>query len=548
MTSPAQRAQTKRESRLVLAAGAVAGVVSAGVALGVAELVAHLVNRLAAPIVAVGGAVIDATPEWLKSFAIRTFGTNDKPILIGTIFLALVVVAALAGVIAVRRPVVGLAGVSLIGGVGAVAAVTRPTATLLFALPSILGAVAGSLALLLILRSFRRAPEPVAEPEVARDQRTTVPVGERLRTFLVANDRKGSAVDRRTFLATTLGAAAVGAAAGGGGRALLGKRLDVTAARSALRLPKPTSPAVPVPPGTDLRIAGLSPFRTSNEEFYRVDTALIVPQLSSDDWKLRIHGMVDREIELDFAGLLDRDLIERDITLTCVSNEVGGPYAGTARWLGAPLADLLREAGVRPGADQLLSRSVDGMTIGTPTAVVMDGRDAMLAVGMNGEPLPATHGFPVRMVVPGLYGYVSATKWLVDLELTTFAKAKPYWVRRGWAPTAPIKTMSRIDTPRPLQKIKAGKVAVAGVAWAQHRGVAAVELRVNEGEWQQARLAAVPSVDTWRQWVYEWDAVPGNYTLEVRATDRAGKTQPAKRVPPFPSGATGWHSTVVTVV
>jgi DMSO/TMAO reductase YedYZ molybdopterin-dependent catalytic subunit len=303
-----------------------------------------------------------------------------------------------------------------------------------------------------------------------------------------------------------------------------------------------------VPAGAELGLRDLSPFRTSNADFYRVDTALVVPQVSTDDWKLRVHGMVDREIELDFAALLKRDLIERDITLTCVSNEVGGPYAGTARWLGAPLADLLREAGIRPGADQLLSRSVDGMTIGTPTAVVMDGRDAMLAVGMNGQPLPATHGFPVRMVVPGLYGYVSATKWVIDLEVTTFAKAKPYWVRRGWAAKAPIKTMSRIDTPRPLQQVKAGKVAVAGVAWAQHRGVDAVEVRVDEGPWQNARLADVPSVDTWRQWVFAWDAEPGSHTLEVRATDRSGKAQPAKRAAPFPSGATGWHSTVVTVV
>jgi DMSO/TMAO reductase YedYZ molybdopterin-dependent catalytic subunit len=296
-----------------------------------------------------------------------------------------------------------------------------------------------------------------------------------------------------------------------------------------------------------LKVDGLSPFMTSNKEFYRVDTALIVPQLSTTDWQLKIHGMVNQPMEIDFPTLLQRNLIERDITLTCVSNEVGGQYVGTARWLGARLADLLDEAGVRNGADQVVSRSIDGMTIGTPTAVVMDGRDAMLAVGMNGQPLPAEHGFPVRMVVPGLYGYVSATKWVVDLELTRFADNKPYWVKRGWARKAPIKTMSRIDTPRPLSTVKPGRVAVAGVAWAQHRGVDKVEVRVDGGDWTPTRLATVPSVDTWRQWVYEWDAAPGQHTIEVRATDRTGAVQPERRANPFPSGATGWQSTVVTV-
>jgi DMSO/TMAO reductase YedYZ molybdopterin-dependent catalytic subunit len=227
---------------------------------------------------------------------------------------------------------------------------------------------------------------------------------------------------------------------------------------------------------------------------------------------------------------------------------VGGPYIGTARWLGTPLADLLAEAGVHPDADQIVSTSTSGFTIGTPTAVLMDGRDAMLAVGMNGEPLRAEHGFPVRMVVPGLYGYVSATKWVIDIEATTFAKNRPYWVKRGWVAKAPIKTMSRIDTPRPAGSLQAGKLPVAGVAWAQHRGIEKVEVRVDGGPWTQARLAGVPSTDTWVQWVWEWDAEPGEHTLEVRATDRNGDTQTDKRTNPFPSGATGWDARVVTVV
>jgi DMSO/TMAO reductase YedYZ molybdopterin-dependent catalytic subunit len=257
--------------------------------------------------------------------------------------------------------------------------------------------------------------------------------------------------------------------------------------------------------------------------------------------------MVDRELTLDYDALLARRLVERDITMTCVSNEVGGTLAGTARWLGAPLADLLREAGVRDGADQLVSTSSDGMTIGTPTAVVLDGRDALLAVGMNGEPLPLEHGFPVRMIVPGLYGYVSGTKWLVDLELTTFDAKDPYWVQRGWDQQAPIKTASRIDTPKPFAQVTAGRVAVAGVAWAQHRGIAKVEVRVDGGPWEAARLAREPSTDLWVQWVYEWAATAGSHTLAVRATDRTGATQPEERARPFPNGSTGWASTVVTV-
>ena len=239
--------------------------------------------------------------------------------------------------------------------------------------------------------------------------------------------------------------------------------------------------------------------------------------------------------------------IERDITLTCVSNQVGGEYAGNARWIGIPLATVLEAAGVQAAADQIVSRSIDGMSIGTPTAVALDGRDAMLAVAMNGEPLPAVHGYPVRLIVPGLYGYVSATKWLVELELTTFDAYDPYWVQRGWSKEGPIKTMSRIDAPKPLARIPAGRTAIAGVAWAQHRGVGRVEVRVDGGAWAETRLAEVDTIDTWRQWVYEWDAPSGNHTLEVRATDATGQTQPESRAEPFPNGATGWHSVVVTV-
>ena len=497
--------------------GALAGLLAALAALAVAELAATLVRAQASPVIAVGGSVIDATPTPLKEFAVREFGTNDKPVLIGSILAVLVLLALVTGALAVRHRAVGLAGVALLGLVGAAAAATRPDAQALDPAPSLVGAVAGAGALILLFRPLTG-------------------------THQVTNDER-----RRQLLVTGLWVAAAAVAAGTVGRLLNSRRGDVSASRAAVDLPAPASAAKPVPNGAELKLDGLSSFVTSNKDFYRVDTALVVPQVPTDGWTLKVHGMVDKEIELDFDQLLARDLVERDITLTCVSNEVGGKYAGNARWLGALLAPLLEEVGVHDGADMLLSRSTDGMTIGTPTAVVMDGRDAMLAIGMNGQPLPAEHGFPVSMVVPGLYGYGSATKWLVDIELTRFDEATPYWTERGWAPKAPIKVMSRIDTPKPFAQLKRGRVAVAGVAWAQPRGIDMVEVRVDGGRWSRARLADVPSTDTWRQWVWEWDAAPGSHDIEVRATDRTGLTQPERRTAPFPSGATGWHSTAVTV-
>ena len=349
-------------------------------------------------------------------------------------------------------------------------------------------------------------------------------------------------------------AAAASAGAGALGRQLnASKGAEAAASRAAVRLPPPRSGAEPIPRGAELAIRGITPFTTRGSEFYRVDTALVVPKVNAETWRLRIHGKgVRREVELDFADLLRRDLIERDITLCCVSNQVGGPYVSSARWIGVPLAKLLREVGVRPPskggpADQLVSRSVDGITIGTPVENVMDGRDAMLAVGMNGEPLPLVNGFPVRMLVPGLYGYVSACKWLTELELTTFDAYDVYWVKRDWARRAPVKTQSRIDVPAPLADVRAGRVRVAGIAFAQHRGVERVEVRVDGGRWERATLAAEHTLDTWRQWVFEWTARPGRHRLEVRATDREGDTQTGERVGTVPDGATGWHSVVVNV-
>ncbi len=351
-----------------------------------------------------------------------------------------------------------------------------------------------------------------------------------------------AAFDRRRFLASALAVGAVAAAGGGvrqafGGSAAAAQRGDVV-------LPRAVSPAPAVPRGTVLDVPGITPYLTSNKEFYRVDTALRVPDVPVDTWRLRIHGMVDREIELDFADLLSRRLVERRITLTCVSNPVGGPYVGNATWLGVPVRDLLREAGVVDGADAVKSTSADDMTIGTPlSALTTPERGALIAVGMNGEPLPLAHGFPVRMVVPGLYGYVSATKWLVDLEVTRFADFKAYWTTRGYAAEAPIKTSSRIDVPKPFAQLDKGKVPVAGVAWSQGRGIESVEVRVDGGAWHRADLGDEDGIDSWRQWVWQWDAEPGSHKIEVRATDSTGATQTAERVPIAPDGSTGWHST-----
>ena len=367
-------------------------------------------------------------------------------------------------------------------------------------------------------------------------------------TFLPNPDDTGPprGPDRRRFLVSS-GIAAAAAAAGTFAGRELATRRDVTLARNALHFPRPAVTAPPLPAGSDLHIPGLSSFITPNDSFYRVDTALLLPQVDPATWQLRIHGMVQREVTITFAELLRRPLIEDYVTLTCVSDPVGGPYVGNAKWLGASLADLIRQARPRAGASQLLCTSVDGFTSGTPLQVVLDGRDALLAVAMNGTALPVEHGFPARMVIPGLYGYVSATKWVTDIEVTTFAAATPYWAERGWSQQAPIKTESRIDVPAIGSTLRPGPTQVAGVAWAQHKGVAAVEVRVDRGPWHEARLAAVPDIDTWRQWVWEWQATPGNHLLEARATDKTGYTQTAVQAQPPPNGASGYPSAAVTV-
>lgn len=503
--------------------------------MGVAQLVAGITGPQGSPVVAVGGAAIDHTPPPVKNFAISAFGSNDKTALVAGILVVLAVFAALIGVAAVRRIGYGLAGLAVFTGIGLLAALTRPDAGLTDAVPVLAGAAVGAFVMTRLARAAAAIAGACAAQEPAAASPTT------------PEPRPGAQPDRRRFLITGSAAVAVAGVSALAGARLAAPSSAVVRARSTLRLPAPARPAPALPACADLRIGGLSPFITPNGAFYRVDTALLLPQVAPADWQLRIHGMVEREITISFADLLKLPLIESYTTLACVSNPVSGPYIGNAKWLGASLASLLRSARIKTGADQLLCTSADGFTSGTPVQTVMDGRDALLAVAMNGAPLPVAHGFPARMVVPGLYGYVSACKWVTDINVTTFAAAQGYWVPRGWSQQAPIKTESRIDVPNSSGPLRAGRNHVAGVAWAQHKGIDAVEVRIDGGQWQQARLAAVPGIDTWRQWVWAWEAAAGTHTIEARATDATGYTQTAFQAPPEPNGATGYPSVTVTV-
>jgi DMSO/TMAO reductase YedYZ molybdopterin-dependent catalytic subunit len=496
---------------------ALVGLAAGLLAFGAAELVAALTGPSSEPLVAVGDAFVDLTPPWLKDFATSTFGTSDKLVLLVGAVVVIAALCALAGVVAARGRFRGPWGVLVLSTIAAIAALTRPDATILSLLPSAAAAIVGALVLSTLVDRLETASRPGLGP------------------------------DRRALLRTVGVVAGSGAVALAAGRLLGSGTRNAEASRAAIRLPEPADPVPALPAGVEVGVAGVTPFRVPAGDFYRIDTALVVPRLRAEDWQLRIHGLVDREVRLDYAALLAGRLVERDVTLTCVSNEVGGDLVGNATWLGLPIGPLLREAGLRPEADMVLSTSADGFTVSTPLAALTDGRDALLAIGMNGGPLPLEHGFPVRMVVPGLYGYVSATKWLVDLEVTRFDRDVAYWTTRGWAERAPVKTESRIDVPRDGARLAAGRVAVAGVAWAQHRGIERVEVRVDGGPWQEARLGADASIDTWRQWVLPWDAAPGRHTLRVRATDRTGTPQTGVETPVSPDGATGWHTITVDV-
>jgi DMSO/TMAO reductase YedYZ molybdopterin-dependent catalytic subunit len=505
-------------------AGALVGVLTAGVGLAVGQLVSIFVAGESSPVLAVGQSVVMLSPEWLKSFAIRHFGSHDKLVLITGVVIVLIVASALLGIAAMRHRWVGDLGVAAFGVIGVVAAMSQPDASITWVLPSVIGATAAWVA----FRELYRAAQPEEEHPLGGVTTGTI--------------------DRRRFLKAAAVTGVGAAAAQGFALALAPRFLAGDISRASLKVPVPNDPAPPLPPGASLKVPGLSPFFTPNSDFYRVDTALFPPQIAADKWRLRIHGMVDHEMTIDYEQLVAREMVERDVTLCCVSNPVGGPYIGNARWIGALAKPLLEEAGVHPDSNQLVMRSPDGLTIGAPVAALMDGRDAMLAVAMNGQPLPVEHGFPVRMVVPGLYGYVSACKWIVDMELTTFAAYDAYWVPRGWAQQAPIKTEARIDTPIPGATKQAGTVVVAGIAWAQHVGISKVEVRVDNGPWHEAELSTQDTIDTWRLWRWEWPATKGTHVVEARATDAHGVTQTSVQAAPAPNGASGWPQSQVTVV
>ncbi|WP_300007570.1 molybdopterin-dependent oxidoreductase [Pseudonocardia sp.] len=499
---------------------ALVGLLAVAAALGAGHLVAGLLARpQASPFLAVGNAAIDRTPNPVKSFAIAVFGTNDKIALLAGMAVVIAVVAAVAGLVSRRRPRPGLIVVGVLGLIGGLAVAEQSPAAVSLLAP--LAALATGLAAFVLLHARARA---AARPDAGR------------RGLLLAS-----------------GGVAAGAALGGLGGRLLADRVDVGASRRAVGPLVPAQPAPPIPPGAAFPELGTPPFLTPAADFYRVDVNLTVPRLRAQDAVLRIHGMVDREVELPFAEIAARPLVERTITMTCVSNYVGGPYVSTANFVGVPLGDLLAEAGVRPDAEQLVGRAVDGFTIGTPLDRVLGNPDALLAIGMNGEPLLPEHGFPLRTVVPGLYGYVSATKWLTDLELTTFA-FDPYWEQRGWdgdpEGIVPIKTSSRIDAPAGFARVPAGEVVLAGTSWAPGRGIAAVEVSLDDGPWLPAELGAPVNTLTWRMWYLRVPLGSGLHTATVRATDRTGQVQTAERVDPInpgPDGATGRHTVTFTV-
>lgn len=515
-----QRAPVTHDAHWAVLSGVVAGVAG----LGVADLVAWLTSPAGAPISAVGELVIDLLPAPLVNFGKDYLGTADKPILMAVIALVVLALAGLGGVLERRRRLAGAAVFAVLAALGLVGVAAGSGSGVTVYAPTVVGLLLAYLVLKALITRLRRwhPARSAGSPAGAEDPA------------------------RRDFLLATALAAGLAAAAAVGGRVLVGAAGRVSEARDRLRLPPAAEPAAPVPAGADFDLPRLSPYLTANDDFYRIDTALQVPVVDPATWSLRITGMVEQEVEISFAELVGLPLVEHVATLTCVSNDVGGGLVGNATWLGYPIRDLLARARPRQGADMVLSTSQDGFTAGTPLSALTDpDRQSLLAIGMNGVPLPLAHGFPVRMVVPGLYGYVSATKWVVELKVTTFAADHGYWTPLGWSARGPIKLASRIDVPD--RTTDAGTVVVAGVAWAQHIGIDQVEVQIDGGAWTTAELAPTVGPDTWRQWRHSWVATPGGHTLSVRATDVDGNLQVAAVAPPAPNGSSGYHTVSVRI-
>jgi DMSO/TMAO reductase YedYZ molybdopterin-dependent catalytic subunit len=483
----------------------VAGVLTGLAGLATSQVATALLGQQSGPLVAVAAVIRDATPGSIAVPLIHLVKGLDKPLLVAGTTLGLLLLAGVAGMQIVRRPWLTYLIFAAMGGLGLVAVMHRADSGPYDFVPLLVG-----FATWVLLIGWLTAP------------RITVPD------------------DRRGFLLRG-GLAVLGTAAAVGLGEVLGRgRRRVEDARSLLRLPVTKGT---VPRGADLGVTASRPWRTPNPVFYQIHTAISLPSITPDEWTLRIHGMVDRELTVTYDDLVRRRLTEDWVTICCVSNVVGGNLIGNAFWSGVLVRDLLEEAGVQAGADAVRQTSQDGWTCGTPLSALTDpSRNAMLAVAMNGRPLPVEHGFPVRMVVPGLYGYVSATKWLVDLEVTRFADFTAYWTERGWAPQGPVKTESRIDVPRDGQEIPPGRSRFGGSAWAQHTGIEKVEVQLDGGPWEEAELGRVPNDDTWVQWSREATVKPGKHTLVVRATDRSGATQTPVRAEVIPDGASGWHT------
>ena len=519
------------------ARGALAGLASASLLLAVASTLARLAGRGSDPLLAVADVVVLLSPPALTSFAISTFGSYDKLVLLVGIGVVVAALAAASGALATRSLALGLLPPVALALAAVAAVVAGSRGAPLLVLPTLAATAVAAAAFVWLVRLARRtAAGPGAAP--APSSRAAGPGGAPRRPAAAG------APSRRASRGAAGGAGVPAGAVAAAGRAFGGGLRDAVASRAALVLPAPTAAVGPVPAGAQL---GPVPFRTPNADFYRVDTALTVPRVAAEEWVLRVSGMVDRPVELTWADLVALEVVEREVTLVCVSNEVGGELCGNAVWRGVRLSDVLDLAGVGADADMLLSTSVDGWSASTPLGAVVGNDDALLAFGMNGEPLPFEHGFPLRMVVPGLYGYVSATKWVSGLELTRFDTDQAYWSTRGYAERAPVKHSSRIDVPGSFARLEAGTNAVAGTAWAPGTGIERVEVQVDDGPWQPARLGEVLSSTTWRQWSYAWDAAPGPHTLRVRAVDATGEMQVEERAPIAPDGSTGWHSVAVTV-
>lgn len=536
-----------------MATAAVSGVVSAAAALGAGELVVGVVGTDDPSLVAaVGAEFIDTFAASLKEVAVSLFGTNDKVALVVGIVIVSLALGAVLGVAARRRSWVGGAGFALFGFVGVAAYRADPLASMAT------GVVAATAAAVSGAVSLRWLLDRAADIPTTRIPLDCEPVLDTPATSVTDGVRSATGVDaapastmelrhmaRRAFLS-----AAATVTAGAGLVAVLGRRLAAggssESARAGVELPEASSISSQTVSDT-LESTGVSPYITPNTDFYRIDTALSVPQVGLDSWRLKIGGMVDHPVELTFDELLAMDSVEETVTIACVSNQVGGDLIGNARWQGVPLRTLLDRAGVHDDATQLVGRSLDGWTAGFPTELVDGERPVLVAYGMNGEPLPVRHGFPARLIVAGLYGYVSATKWLSEIELTTWETFDGYWVPRGWSKRGPIKTQSRIDVPRAGADLAAGPVPVAGVAWAPGRGITTVEVQIDDGDWHPCDLGDVASDNTWVQWLYRWDASPGDHVITVRATDGYGTTQTSEVASPAPSGATGRHARRVSV-